>query len=429
MYIENAAFEGISKMNRKGQFIVVGAIMIAAFMFALMLTMSQMNVQRQVLSPEPVDEVVLAVASDFERSLRAAFAKASQQYLESYLKGEGVTEAQQLLNSELQRWLEATSSAYSGYGLRIALAGGNGSNFDEDFYWSGNPGRSRIYATFEMDVESYGLRGLALTKSIWLQLNISKVNSTEGGTTIITEFKVDEKIGEGRSFTPSIKRVEAIVGGKRIYSGNISYRGQGVYLATFNVESPNVEEMTLAVTTEDNIVVAAKLFLAREAQDLNEWRTFFLVPRTLKEEEVIKGKQRVEYFYLSRNPTEPGYITPQISHGHPSRRGDSDEPLPELNIGPVTITLYARATSEDIPLNVTLGYELYGLRIIGSRTITVVQSNTFIPYTITIETNTTISEGSRLVLILERIDEEPGRGTLHIRTGQEYSRIELWPQP
>lgn len=107
MYIGNATLEGIGKMNRnrKGQFIVVGAIMIAAFMFALMLTMSQMNVQRQVLSPEPVDEVVLAVSSDFERSLQAAFARASQLYWKSYLEGKGITEAQQLLNSELQRWL------------------------------------------------------------------------------------------------------------------------------------------------------------------------------------------------------------------------------------------------------------------------------------------------------------------------------------
>jgi len=413
--------------NRKGQFIVVGAIMIAAFMFALMLTMSQMSVQRQVLSPEPVDEVVLAVSSDFERSLKAAFARASQQYLESYLKGEDDTKAKQLLNSELQRWLEATSSAYSGYGLRIALAGGNGSNFYGEFRWSGNPGISYVYATFDMDVESYGFRGLALTKFMSLQLNISKINSTEGGTTIITEFKVDEDIGEGRSLTPSIKRVEAIVGGKRIGSGDIelSYLGQGVYSARFNVESPNVEEITLAVTTEDDIVVAAKKSLAPEAQDLNEWRTFFLIP----EKVVIEGNRKVDYFYLSRNPKEPSEITPQTSYGHPSRRGVSNETLPQLNIGPVTIKLYARATAKDIPLNVTLGYELDGLHIISSNTTIVAKSNNYILYTITIETSMTIPEGSRLVLILERIDEEPGRGTLHILTGQEYSRIELWPQP
>jgi len=416
-------------MNRKGQFIVAGAIMIAAFMFALMLAMSQMNVQRQALSPEPVDEVVLAVSSDFKRSLQAAFARASQVYWKNYLEGKDVAEAQQLLNSELQRWLEATSSAYSGYGLRIALASGNGSNFYGEFYWSGNPGISRVYATFEMDVESYGLRGLALTKFISLRLNISevKVNSTEGWAAITTKFKVDEDIGGGRSLTPSIKGVEAIVGGKRIDSDDIelSYLGQGVYSATFNVESPNVEEITLAVTTEDNIVVAAKKSLAREARYLDEWRTFFLIPGKV----VIEGKRKVDYFYLSRNPTEPSEITPQISYGPPSRIGVSNETLPSLSIGPVTITLYARATSKDIPLNVTLGYELDGLHIIGNGTTIVAKSNNYIPYKITIETSMTIPEGSKLVLILERIDEEPRRGTLHILTGQEYSRIELWPQP
>jgi len=414
-------------MDKKGQFIVIGAIVIAAFMFALILTMSQMNVRRQVLVPEPVDEVVLAVASDFERSLQAAFARASQLYLESYLEGKDVTEAQQLLNSELQRWLEAISSAYSGYGLRIALASGYGSNFYGEFYWSGNPGISRVYATFEMDVESYGFRGLALTKFISLRLNISevKVNSTEGGATITTEFKADENIGEGRSLTPSIKGVEAIVGGTRIDSDDIelSYLGQGVYSARFNVGSPNVEEITLAVTTEDNIVVAAKKRLPHEAQDLNEWRTFFLTPRKV----VIEGNRKVDYFYLSRNPTKPSEITPQISYGHPSRTGVSDETLPSsLSIGPVNITLYARVTSKDISLNVTLGYETDGLQIIGSKTITVAKSNNYILYTIAIETRMTIS--GRLVLILERIDEEPGGGTLHILTGQEYSRIELWPQ-
>ncbi len=109
IYIEMPSSRRI-RMDRKGQFIVIGAIVIAAFMFALVLTMSQMSVQRQVFIPEPVDEVVLAVASDFERCFQVALASASKTYCATMDKSEAALKGEEVIKA----WSMALSEAYKG---------------------------------------------------------------------------------------------------------------------------------------------------------------------------------------------------------------------------------------------------------------------------------------------------------------------------
>jgi len=246
-------------MNEKGQFIIIGALMIAVFMFALVLAISQMNVQRQVFSYEPVDEVVLAISSDFERLLQNALSRASQ----SYLANGNLVLARSLFDDQVWRWLSAVSEAYSGYGVNITLRSEQGSTYaDLVLDWSEDRGVSYAYTTFGMDVESYGFRGLALTSSISVRLDIleAKMSFTSGGGRAAVKFRVNESVGGGRGLAPSIKDLKVMAEGGAIDGGSVrlSYLGQGTYLVEFNVSGFVVREIALAVTTERGIVVVAK---------------------------------------------------------------------------------------------------------------------------------------------------------------------------
>jgi len=246
-------------MNEKGQFIIIGALIIAVFMFALVLAISQMNVQRQVFSYEPADEVVLAISSDFERLLQSALSRASQ----SYLADGDLVLARNLFDDQVRRWLSAVSEAYSGYGVNITLRSERGSTYaDLVLDWSEDRGVSYAYTTFGMDVESYGFRGLALTSSISVRLDIleAKMSFTSGGGRATVKFRVNESVGGGRGLAPSIKDLKVMAEGGAIDEGSVrlSYLGQGTYLVEFNVSGFVVREIVLVVTTERGIVVVAK---------------------------------------------------------------------------------------------------------------------------------------------------------------------------
>ena len=255
-------------MDRKGQFIVIGAIVIVAFMFALILAISQMSVQRLVLSPEPVDEVVLAVSSDFERCLQRAFSKASQECLQSYLANGSLKgdKALQLLENEVRRWLVAVLSAYSGYGMNLSLTTEreSGSCIDLLLEWSEGRGTSHVYTTFGLDVASYGLEGVALMKSITASLEILEAKMTFAGDRgkITMKFAIEERTSGGERATPSVKEIKvstspspSLVDERSI---KLDYLGQGVYLVEFNITGFAVREVRLAITTDKGVVVAAK---------------------------------------------------------------------------------------------------------------------------------------------------------------------------
>ena len=252
--------------DKKGQFIIIGAIIIAVFMFALTLTISQMNVQRQTFSFEPVDEIVITVSSDFERCLQSAFSKASQGYLQSYLVEEQPEDsgARELLDGEVRRWLNAVSSAYSGYGINVTFTADreSGSCLGLSLEWSEDRGTSYVYTTFGLDVAGYGLEGLALTKSIRVDLNILEAKMSFAGDRgkVTMKFTISEKVNEGRPTKPSIKGISVVAEGGGVDESSIKldYLGQGVYLVEFETTSLAVREVRLAVTTDKGAVVAAK---------------------------------------------------------------------------------------------------------------------------------------------------------------------------
>jgi hypothetical protein len=148
------------------------------------------------------------------------------------------------------------------------------------------------------------------------------------------------------------------------------------------------------------------------------WRIVYINP--------AKGR---EGFVLALTELEKEYEIHPISYGQDTQSGTSTETTPTLMLGDIVkVILYARATSRDVGLNVTLGYYYNDVfHLIGSNTMTVVRSSDYVVYTITIEPLTkAIPEGSKFVLILERAATDTGGGTLHVLCGPDKSRIELW---
>ncbi|MEM2169418.1 MAG: hypothetical protein QW186_06410 [Candidatus Bathyarchaeia archaeon] len=242
--------------NRKGQFIVLAAIIIAAFMFSLVLTISQMSLNRQELSYEPIDETILTITSDFERCLTKALAIATQENNET--EGEAF----------IQEWFRATLESYKEFGIDITLTGrSQGRNVDWEIEWGKGSGKSKVYTTFGINIGAYGLEGLAITsiKAVYLNITEAKMIFTETENKTIIIFKVEQG---GKRYNEVIsdltpENLELKINGVSIDRNDLNlsltYVGEGTYIAQFNPNNLIVKDVTLMITTSDGIKVAASL--------------------------------------------------------------------------------------------------------------------------------------------------------------------------
>jgi len=434
------------KMNRKGQFIVIGAIIIAAFMFALILTMSQMNVQRQVLIPEPVDEVVLAVASDFERCFQVALASASKTYCATMDKSEAALKGEEVIKA----WSMALLEAYKGYGMVIDLSvDSTAKGVVFDLICSEGYGRTRAYTTFGMDVEGYGLRGLALTMSTIVELEISKVNITNEGSDVTMVFNVSKR-AKGMGVPVEVVKVNVTVDDKEINRDRVKLTrvGRGEYLIEFGLDGFDTVTVVLKAMTEDGVWVAAKrtLNITATPQGGNggsppsgseDWRALYISP----DEPTNIPPELEDIADFSLNITKPrcnSSLAPPLnpSPPHSNQSGVSVIPIPMTlslaNTKLINITLYARLTSQahsgEVPLSVTLLYYNNGTFVeIGGGTVYPINSKTPLEYTISFKPRVNeIPEGSYLVLNIVRPTK--GGGVIQVYFGPDYpSRIELLP--
>lgn len=427
------------RSGRSGQFVVLAAVIVAAFMLSLIVTVNQISVIRQEVSYEPVDELVLAVISDFERCLIRALAIATQNYSETW----NLSLAKMAGEELIEEWKKALPESYGGLGLNILLVSENvsGRGIGWEITWDHENGRSMIYTTFAMEIGRYGLKGLVVTIPMAVFLNIQNVsiNSSGGGSTLTINFQVSLSDRRGNTIPiPDLTENSLrLFINKTAYGSNITgfeYLGQGKYRAIFNLEEENLvaESVTLLVVTRDGIRVAATKNLQRVGaggvSNDEKWRVIYISPW------VEEGRLKREFFTLKLDPGEPEQITPPLNNPNDKRSGNTTETTPEeLHLGEnVSILLYARYTKkgkeEGIDVKVTLGfYDAEGtFHGIGEETVRIYKSADFQVYKITFQPNVQIiPEGSRITLIFERVDNNSG-GTLQILCGQFFSRIELW---
>ncbi|MEM2457209.1 MAG: hypothetical protein QW636_07950 [Candidatus Bathyarchaeia archaeon] len=264
------------RKDRRGQFVILVAVIIAAFMFSLILSIGQINARRQEVSYEPVDETVLAITSDFERCLTRALAIATQNYSETWDMDLAKISGEKFIND----WLKVLLESYQGFGIDITLIPekGTGKNIAWAIDWDKKEGISMVYTTFGMNIKAYGLKNLAITmqRTLYLEILNTEVKLNNSDSLIIVAFRVCLG-GMKKRFIPVSDLAQANVkllvnGTNEIKIESLEYLNQGTYRATFNFDGSVIKYITLIVTDNNGIRVAARwgsciLFL--ESDDLS----------------------------------------------------------------------------------------------------------------------------------------------------------------
>ncbi|MEM2587765.1 MAG: hypothetical protein QXV23_05640 [Candidatus Bathyarchaeia archaeon] len=251
------------RKDRRGQFVILVAVIIAAFMFSLILSIGQINARRQEVSYEPVDETVLAITSDFERCLTRALAIATQNYSETW----NMIFAKTSGNAVIENWRKTILESYNGFGVNITLNVEDiqGKNIGWEIEWNDKYGISAVYTTFDMNIEAYGLRKLAVTMRRALHLDIidAKMGLSDTGSTMTAVFQVYFS-GERRRFQPisdlTQDSLELFINGTKNESYEVigfNYLGRGIYRVQFHLDGLIVKTITLIVTESSGIKVAA----------------------------------------------------------------------------------------------------------------------------------------------------------------------------
>ena len=166
--------------EKRGQFVIIAALLIAALTLATTISIYEININRQSITYRPVDEFLLGTTSDMNRALTVALAN----YTDGIIN-QNLTEAEANLNASqfMTTWKESVLTSYSSYGLRINpnLPQNLIPRFDHN--WNGNSTYSFAYIPYNFDVASYGFMGWvgSTEKYVQLQVYSATVNTQVSG--------------------------------------------------------------------------------------------------------------------------------------------------------------------------------------------------------------------------------------------------------
>jgi len=417
--------------DRRGQFVILVAVIIAAFMFSLILSISQISTRRQEVSYEPVDETVLAITSDFERCLTRALAIVSQKYFEGVSYENAKDKGEELI----ENWVSSVLESYGGFGLNIEKG---------QTSWFLDNGISQVFSQLSVSIEKYGLRRLSVSLGKCVMLNIINVAIDRDSSNIRIEFQIFQSGKEGRRNEPipsltenslRIKVNDTVVENFTLRP----YIGRGRYIVEFTSPIEFDDEVTaitiviIAVTPEDNIAVSARcdVHVSFEPEIYHDWSTLYLAKYETK---------RVIILSPEPNGGKDEFGTPPRSHGQSERVEIRSEGTPfNIILDPeINITLFMEASKNKgknftILVTVTFGYyNNTGYYLIGTGSIEVGKQRGGAPnlsYNLTFsvpEDIRTVPKGSIFELVIEAYFLG-GEGTLKIYFGGDTpSRIKIY---
>ncbi len=265
---------GRTHRSRRGQFVILAALLISLLTLSISLSIHRLSLQRQQLRHEPVEELALGLTSDLDRSLAHALSRASERYYETgsaeYAEGEG--------RAFISKWVKSAIASFSSLGLGLTMnsSSGMGGKIDVDFNldWGKERGISQVYTEFRLDIESYGFKGWVGHSGKYVKLDLypSLLKPSMGpwggqGNTSLAFRLVEGKDVEERPI-PNLSaenlRVWVNLTRTSMVQGNITglrYLGMGMYNVTF---TPRVNNNTMgvslmAVTPGERVYVAAFL--------------------------------------------------------------------------------------------------------------------------------------------------------------------------
>ncbi|MEM1550542.1 MAG: hypothetical protein QXR13_01245, partial [Candidatus Bathyarchaeia archaeon] len=342
----------------------------------------------------------------------------------------------------INSWVSSVLTSYGGFGLNITRG-----YADWVFSWNSENGRSYVLSTFNLDIETYGLKGLTvyLGKRVELRIKSVTINSTNNHVKI--EFQVVQGGSSGKSepipnLTNDYTRI--MVNGTPVESFILAYLRQGRYVASFYspIELNNTIITLTVITPEDNVIVSAQCNtgIFRNPTDGEnpptnnpgeDWSTLYLATNGTKHMIILSPKQTDDKGTFGTPPRSTGQSETVIIES-------SNTPLDITLADKINITLYMEASKnkgKDFTINVTVtfGYRnSTGYYMIGNESILVGKQQGGLPqssYNLTFTVDPSIKDvpsGSMFELKIEATFFG-GEGTLKIFLGADTpSRVKLY---
>jgi hypothetical protein len=398
------------RWSKCGQFIIIAALIIATFTLTLVLSISQISLTRQELSYEPVQELVLGLASDFDRCLTRALSIATHRYNETG----SLEKAKAAGDSFIMKWVNSTLISYSNLGLQIVInaTGEGGTDIAWIIDWSSSTGISYVYTRFNLNIEAYGFRGWASRsmKIVWLNITDWNINISTSPATVTLEFQLMQSKRE--AFEPILglapENVQVEVDTIQANVTDLTYLGSGIYRVKFEADSIGVKIILTITTPEDFILVSActdteweAIYLSREGKGLG--KEIILAP-------------------ISRLQSENGFATPVESHGREVLEVNSIPTTKNITLGDrIQVKLFldqSKSRPGNINITVEFGFK-YGdeTHWLGSDTERFIGEKAYI-FEIPAGDGE-IPEGSILILKVT-VTSDKGFGSIRILYGPNY---------
>lgn len=417
--------------EKRGQFVIIAALLIAALTLATTISIHNITIHRQSITYQPVDEYLLGVTSDMNRVMTSTLAS----YTDGILN-QGLTEAEAdaYASQSITAWESSVLSSYSSYGLRmndplVPLW---------NYLWEGTTAYSFSYATYNIDIDSYGFKGWMGRSYKYVQLQIFPMSITNDSSTTSFDFMLKESAVSDDAAVP-ITDLESKPDLEYFHVGNYSlgepflpaddvslqYFGNGNYRVTFNqlvdMSAPGIR-LDLATPVE-KIWVSANYF-----SGINDWSTLHLVSGRILQP---------NYLYT---PGDSAFYAPPLNQGNPSV--DITTPpavlTPTIQTAPlINMTFYLASVPPRAAktLSVELGF-IYDSTyyLIGTAIIDISGSTVPLPYSVSIGVGgtdfgfgiCTIPESSSILLTLTvTFEGPPGSGKVYF-DGSTPSQIDLY---
>jgi len=277
------------RKNTRGQFVIIVALLIALLTLSLSLSIHQVNLHRQQLRYEPVEELVLGITSDLDRCLTYALSIATQKYH----NGTPYDDAKNEGYNFISKWVRSVLASYAHLGMKMTMSipenetTGGPTDIQWRIDWDNPVGISHVSTKFDLDIDAYGFKGWVGRSAKFVRVEILPPIEFDNQSTTLKFQILQGKLSESMpipipNLTPeSLSKTQVHitedfwVSSPELQVTALTYLGEGIYSVTFN---QRINEHTLGVqltvdTPEDNIVVSAiyyrkaNVFINLQSQD------------------------------------------------------------------------------------------------------------------------------------------------------------------
>jgi hypothetical protein len=257
----------------RGQFAIVAALLISLLTLSVAISVHEMNLHRQQVKHNPVDELVLGITSDLERATTYALSKYTREYNDTGSEINATSQGCEFVS----KWVGSVHSSYSNLGLKINMrvdpAEGKTDVSFRTGWGIGNAssskivGFSQVAADFDLDVDAYGFKGWKGESRKLVMLTIFP-NDDDSDLFSRGAMKLKFRIVQGSdpalpipNLTNESLEIRPYVNYVPLVSSTINrleYLGDGNYTVTFSPVDWHTDMVKLAVITpEDHIIVSA----------------------------------------------------------------------------------------------------------------------------------------------------------------------------